>query len=35
VLLAETLGRSLVALREANEGYSEVRWVKDFEVGVK
>ena len=35
MLLAETLGRSLVALREADEGDGEVRWVKDFEVGVK
>ena len=33
--LPQSLGRSLVALREADEGFREVRWVKDVEVGVQ
>ena len=27
--------RSLVALGEADEGFGEVRWIKNFEVGIK
>ena len=34
-LLAGTLDRSLVALREADEGFVEVRWVQNFEVHIK
>src|SRR5215213_720674 len=35
MLLAQTLGRSLVALREADNGFREIRWVNDVEVGVQ